>query len=43
MHIIKRSLLLGVLLLGVITFARADVIKGRVLDSQNYPIKGAAG
>ena len=41
MSITKRSLLLGLVLLGTIASARADVIKGRVLDSQNQPVKNA--
>jgi hypothetical protein len=40
-HIAKRSFLLSALLLGTLTYARADVIKGRVLDTQNQPVKNA--
>lgn len=41
MNSLKLTILLGAILSGIIAFAHADVIKGRLLDSHNMPIKNA--
>ena len=41
MNILKRSILLGVIIVGSITSARADVFRGRVVDAANHPIANA--
>lgn len=41
MNIFKRSIVLGVVLLGTIALAQADVFRGRVVDAANHPIANA--
>jgi len=41
MRILKRNILLGIILLGTIASARADIFRGQVVDAQNRPIANA--